>query len=475
MEWPLRLPAAQVRGLLEHQGLRLGPGSPLAALGEGDGAPLDASLVEDPQVRRALAMLAAPLQFLVLGGPGVDGPPGLLVGDGEAVVRFDIGSEGCMLSAPHVAEQFAALVCDLADAPEEAGGEVFYAGRRYLDILEAVVALENPSVADARAAIASAGSAELVDVALESLVEDGTATIEGDRLRLDAGWLAAHDFLTADTSLRVVAHDCVDMAAGISRPTALTIVDSEPRRMVMLPPSLADAEPETILAFEPLTRGAVVAGVAALLEPPGGPPVQPASPFDGDARAWLSAAPASALPEWRTGFWERIVALEPDLPDALASPGATLQFLEQGTGTVIALTRSEAVEWKLVGSCVHWRSLSEAQVAARLRELLPGGPETPATGCAIGEPALLALMTGAGAGADLPEPLRPLAGGARWTAIRALVLTDTVLHGTELILATAPDGTVWRFEPEDGRRRAIPASATSLLDEIREGLAPSAA
>jgi hypothetical protein len=326
-------------------------------------------------------------------------------------------------------------------------------------------------VDEARAAVAAAiGHPERADDVLEALTQDGAATLAGDRLRLDRAWLEQNAFLLAGTGLKVLAHECVDLAAGLSRPTALTVLDSEPRRLLLLPPTLAEPEPDTLLAFEPVTRDAVRLAVFGLLDAPAAPPTEPHSDYEGDPRAWFAAASEGAS-EWRSGFWDRVPALADDLPDALTAPGATLELIERDAGRrVIGMTAESAVEWTAAGSRVTWRTLGD--VSGRVAELLPGDPGAAEAGTSytLDEPARRWLAGAGGDGASLPAELLPLApgSGARWLALRALVRSGEVLHGVELLLAAGAAGELWRFEAEQVSR----VSVQSVLDEIRDSLAP---
>jgi hypothetical protein len=419
--WPLRLRFGQLRWLLERHGLEPAPGSPVIGL-EASSEPVDEPWVDDPQVVTALAVLAAPRQRLLLGGTV---PTGMLLVEGDAVLRFDIGAEGCMFSAPHALGLFADLVADLAGAEDETPGEVVYASRVFLDVLEIVAELDPSCDVDAaQAALAGVSPGPMLD-ALEA---DGALTRDGDRLTPSRAWLERHSSLLTGTGLKLVSQECVDLAAGRSRPTALTIVESDPRRVVVLPPTLSERVPDTILAFEPLTRAGVRAAVFGLLEPPATPPTQPQATYDGDPRTWLSGADDDP-PAWRAGFWERIALLEDDLPEALVAPGATFEFVARGSRHVVGLTASSAVEWAVDGSCVRWRRLEPGQVAPRLRALL-AGPRV---------------------------------------AVRALTQSGTLLHGVELVVTA--DATLLQLEPD---AEAVPASIDSVLRELSGALAPAA-
>jgi hypothetical protein len=115
---------------------------------------------------------------------------------------------------------------------------------------------------------------------------------------------------------------------------------------------------------------------------------------------------------------------------------------------VIALVPERAVEWTTSGSRIHWRVL--ADVAGRLEALLPAGP-APEPGATPPEPAVLGPLT----------------------ALRALALSGEVLHGVEVVVGQAADGTLWQLEPAPDGHRVLPTSAPGLLRDVREGLAPS--
>jgi hypothetical protein len=447
VEWPIRVRYGQARALVEHHALPIGPASPFEALLAEPCEPVDDALATDARVARMLQVLAAPRQLLAIRGEHAE-DAGLLLSDDDALVRFDAGSDGFMASAPHDHEVLAELICDWSGAPEDAAAETRLASRFFLEVLEAVVAAARDgavAVDAARAGIAASLEApERAGAVLDALIADGAAHRDGDVLHLDAGWLETNAFLLAASGVTVVAYECADLALGLSRPTALTILRSDPPRLVVLPPTLSEQVPDTVLAFEPLTRRAVGAGVAALLSPPIEPPARPAVAYDGDAGDWLARAPAE------NGSWHDAIVdqLGDEVPAVLFAPAATIELVARGSGRqVIALAPEAAVEWTTSGSRIRWRTLGD--VAGRIEELLPAvpAPELDAT-------------------TPLPDAL------GRLTAIRALALDGDVLHGVELVLGEAAGGALWQVERTPTAHQVLPASAPGVLRELREALAP---
>jgi hypothetical protein len=496
--WPLRISAGEFQSLVAHLRLVISGAGPLAALlaAHPVGGPVDTALADDPLVVRALRILTAPRQLLLI--KPSDGDDFLqFLSDRELIVRFDVGTEGCLVSAPHEPAAFAEMVCALASADKAPAGNPTFASRRFLDILDVMRDLGSRDGALLATGDAVASLAEVLDHperasgVLAALCTADAVEVETDRVSPNPDWIAQHAFLCAERGLRIAALEYADLAVGVSRPTSLLILEGTPRSLVVLPPVIGEPDSDTLLTFEPVTRPAVLAAVDELLAPPLSPPCQPNMSYEGDPGAWLRGTSVTDDPgDWEVGFAESLAAAamapESEVPDSLFTPGATVEIL-RGAPTeaaterwTLGLSPDRAVEWKMDGSRIEWRELTAEQVAGQLFGHLPKVAATAirTEGCLIDEATLLWLMSAASGRTADPPPLPPsiealaaAESSVQWLTVRALASAGDVLRGAVLLLAATSEA-VWCLEPSGSEHRAMRTSSAAVLAEIIEALAP---
>lgn len=495
--WPLELTGTELAVLCKRLDLSVEPASPLAGLigcdpvasnTEFDPAPLEPTLV------CALRVLVAPRQLLLLrlaaaGDATVLG----FLNDGEHVVRFDAGSEGCTIAEPCDHAAFARLVCSLAgvSAIDSEDADVLV-GQTFL---EAIVGLRMAGLFETREtrldrgeAAAAVGGTDAADL-FRALEIEGPLLAEGSKVRARAGWLDKYPYLTTPAHLKVDAIEIGDMAAGRARRKRLAVLGEGPERVVFLPPTCDEEGRDVLLELEPATIPSLAGAVERLLAPPLVPPFSPVDEFDTlVSRRLESALGEAAPPQWELDTLEDLVAPRSEgdpVPSAMLAPRATMEILTWRRGgrdperAVLALDSESAVEWALDGSVVRWRALPLSRVVARIGELFPvadagRGPDASIELSAADLEVLLsAHATG---GPALPAQLRDLAGDdeARWYAVRAGHRADGMARELFMLATTGPAGGAWRLESSGEAFTAHAVGPEEIQAELLDALIPGA-
>ncbi len=497
--WPLQLTGAELAELFGRLGLSVDPASPLAGVvGEGAGASGgDSGLPPiEPALARALRVLAAPRQLLLVGA-GEAAVLGFL-NDGERVVRFDAGAAGCTFAEPCEHAAFGRLICSLAgvsavDSDEDGVlvGQPFLgaiAGLRMAGLFArgAEMTREEAELAVAEGAGGSADPAEL----FRALEAEGPLAVDGSVVRARDGWAERYPYLARPAGLKVDAIELGDIAAGRSRRKGLAVLGEGAERLVFLPPTCDEEGRDVLLELEPATIPSLAGAVERLLAPPLAPPFTAVADLDGPRSGWLEDAPgAGAIPEWRLDTLEDLLAPPAEgsaPPPALLAPGATVEVLAWGRGgraperTVLALDSESAVEWTLDGSLVRWRALAPGRVAPRIAELVPVAEAGQAPGASVElSPADLEALLAASApeGLAMPAGLRDLAGDgeARWYAVRAGHRAGGSSRERFVLAGAGPSGGAWRLESSGDALTAHAVGPGEVQAELLAALTPGAA
>jgi hypothetical protein len=503
--WPLNLTGRELAELMDSLGLEVAATSPIARLEPDTSAPASPAadrMQPPPAVARALRVLAAPRQLLLLRlGQDADADAGDtrvlgFLNDGEFVARFDIGTAGCTIAEPCTHDRFAQLVCSLAGVEAQSSTEnAILMSQKFL---EAIIAFRSTglfdhdgaciSLADAEAAVTSAGNdAACAYERLCALAADGLLAIEGSTVLAGSGWRDTYPFLSVPARLQVDAIELADIAAERTRKKRLAVLLGGPAgRVVLLPTTCYLRGREVMLELTPATTSAVASAVEQLLTPPLAPPLSPVIESGESLRKWLDGPQGSEpLPEWHLQALEEImVPLDGTvaIPAALLAPQATVEILSTTRGgarfehTILALDATHAVEWTLDGSLVMWRALDPGHVHARIDELIPlasyegvgtASYELPAAG-------LRWLLGGtAHAPTDLPRQLRALANDKEvgWCAIRATHCTRGANQSHTMLLASQATGGTWSFELEDDAFTARITDSSEIRAKVASALA----
>ncbi len=390
--WPVQLGANELSTLFASLGLSVSPLSPVVRLvnGESPSAGESSARRSAPAVVRALEVLAHPRQLLLMRtiAGGEEEVRGFL-NDGEAVIRFDVGSAGCAFGEPCDHASFARILLSLAEVPELGCDERGVVVGR--SMLEAVVALRLAGLFDlpdgridrgAAEQALNAASGEAADAfeLIEALEDDGVLAADAFSVVARREWLDAHPYLTVPAPISIEAFELADMASDRPLARRLAVLGKKPERVVFLPAVSAEAVMEVLVELSPATSSSVADAVERLLELPLEPPVEPVAQLDEAVSRRFEGGSAAKSDDWSSHTMDRLAAFregEGNVPTALLAPRATLEFLSWTPGStephrsVIALDQTSAVEWKMDGSFVHWRPLAPGEIAARVRELTP--------------------------------------------------------------------------------------------------------
>lgn len=399
-EWPLTLTRAELAALYDRLEISVSAASPLAPLvrtGPNSGLVDPDPLHLSPQVVDALRVLAAPRQLLLLrnarGGNAADGqlPRGFL-NDDTHVVRFDVGSRGCIVDRPWDIEGFVLLVSELVSMRSGQGAEdpTTMVSQRFL---EAIVALrqlglfssEEPIARDEiEAAIGSIpGCATGAPQLLSALERDGVLSIGEQTVLAQPQWRERNPHLVRPAQLALEAIELADLQAGRVRRRRVAVLGDPAARVLFLPTACDEPPRHVALEMRPATPDAVAGAVRQALAAPLAPPTSPV--LDGRCASLDTAGPSQvggSASQWRLSTLEQLIApldsgQEP--PAALLAPCATIEVTSAAPATgglarhLFSLDGQGAAEWALSGSWVRWRELEPCEILQRLGQLIPAG------------------------------------------------------------------------------------------------------
>ena len=389
--WPRYLTSGELSRLVRRHGVAVSAESPIRSLINDEAAPSDpgeATTASSVSLDVAVSVLAAPRQLLVLSLTDYRGGLLLFANDGEHIVRFGVGADGCTVFKPCSHRTFVGLIVRLAgaDAAGEGPTDSVFVSRHFLETVGALRAaglFSRPAasipIASARAAVDSVmgGDAQHLDRLLLALQEDGVLIVSGTTVEPSEAWMREHPYLFGSAALKMRAIELADLDAGTQSLKSLAVLGERGCERVVFVPAAAKAGDDDLLQLCRVSPGSIAEALLQLLAPPLAPPSTPVAGCGGDSRLWIAdAAQAESPADWSCDTLEALLldaSGSSQLPPALFSPGATVEILSGSRGRagvercVFAFDTESAVQWRLDGSRVRWRQLSSADAAACFR------------------------------------------------------------------------------------------------------------